>query len=84
MLAVNNCTRLKSTIFLQVKSHKSSIKFGKCAKLFPSFVGPFEVVERKGLVAYQLALPDSLRHMRDVFHVSICDIIFQIRHMLLT
>jgi hypothetical protein len=28
-------------------------------------------VERKGLVAYPLALPDSLRHMHDVFHVSV-------------
>jgi hypothetical protein len=41
--------------------HKSLIKFGKGAKLSPSFVGPFEVVERKGPVAYRLALPNSLR-----------------------
>ena len=34
-------------------------------------MGPFEVVERKGPVAYRLALPDSLRHMHDVFHVSV-------------
>jgi hypothetical protein len=34
-------------------------------------VGPFEVVENKGHVAYQLALPDSLRRMHDVFHVSV-------------
>jgi hypothetical protein len=33
-------------------------------------VGPFEIVERKGLVAYRLALPTSLRRMHDVFHVS--------------
>jgi hypothetical protein len=54
-----------------VKSHKSSIKFGKGSKLSPRFVGPFEVVEKKGHVAYQLALTDSLRHMDNVFHVSI-------------
>jgi hypothetical protein len=58
-------------VFLWVKPHKSSIKFGKGDKLSPRFVGPFEVVERKGLVAYRLALPDSLRRMHDVFHVSI-------------
>jgi hypothetical protein len=57
-------------VFLQVKLHKSSIKFGKGDKL-SSFVGPFEVVEKKGHVAYRLALPDSLRHMHDVFHVSV-------------
>ena len=34
-------------------------------------MGPFEIVEKKGPVAYRLALPDSLRHMHDVFHVSI-------------
>jgi hypothetical protein len=34
-------------------------------------VGPFEILERKGHVAYQLAFPDSLRHMHDVFHVSV-------------
>ena len=58
-------------VFLQVKMHKSSIKFGKGDKLSPWFVGPFEIVERKGPVAYRIALPDSLRHMHDVFHVSI-------------
>jgi hypothetical protein len=54
-----------------VKPHKSSIKFGKVAKHSPRFVGPFDIVERKGTMAYQLVLPDSLRHMHDVFHVSV-------------
>jgi hypothetical protein len=58
-------------VFLRVKLHKSSIKFGKGATLSPRFVGPFEIVERKGPVAYRLALSDSLRHMHDVFHVSV-------------
>jgi hypothetical protein len=58
-------------VFLWVKLHKSSIKFRKGAKLYPSFLEPFEFVERKGLVAYQLAFPDSLRSMHDVFHVSV-------------
>jgi hypothetical protein len=34
-------------------------------------VGPFEIVERKGPMAYRLALSDSLRCMHDVFHVSV-------------
>jgi hypothetical protein len=34
-------------------------------------VGPFEIVERKGPVAYQLAFPDSSRHMHNVFHVFV-------------
>jgi ribosomal protein L21E len=58
-------------VFLWVKPHKSSIKFGKGAKLSPRFVGPFKIVYRKGPMAYRLALPDSLRCMHGVFHVSI-------------
>jgi hypothetical protein len=54
-----------------VKLHKSLIKFGRGDKISPRFMGPFEIMERKGPVAYQLALPDSLRHMHDVFHVSV-------------
>jgi hypothetical protein len=58
-------------VFLRVKLHKRSIKFGKGAKLSLRFVVPLEIVEKKGPLAYQLAFPDSLRHMHDVFHVSV-------------
>jgi hypothetical protein len=54
-----------------VKPHKSSIKFGKGVKLSPRFVGPFKFVEKKGPMAYRLALLDSLRRMHDVFHVFV-------------
>ena len=36
----------------------------------PCFVGPFEVLERMGKVAYRLALPPSLSRVHNVFHVS--------------
>jgi hypothetical protein len=58
-------------VFLQVELHKSSIKFGKGAKLSCRCVGPFEYVEMKGIVAYRLALPHSLRHMHNVVLVSV-------------
>jgi hypothetical protein len=58
-------------IFLRVKPNKSSIKFGKGDKISTRFVGPFEIVERKGHMAYRLALLDSLRHMHDIFHVFV-------------
>jgi hypothetical protein len=35
-------------VFLRVKPHKSSIKFGKGAKLSPRFVGPFWDCGEKG------------------------------------
>jgi hypothetical protein len=42
----------------------------KCRKLTPRFVGPFEIVEKVGVVAYRIVLPPSLSNLHDVFHVS--------------
>ena len=39
-------------------------------KLAPKYIGPFKVLERRGEVAYQLELPESLSGVHDVFHVS--------------
>nr|GEW88201.1 hypothetical protein [Tanacetum cinerariifolium] len=44
--------------------------FGKKGKLAPTYVGPFEILERIGPVAYRLRLPEELSSMRDTFHVS--------------
>jgi hypothetical protein len=69
---VDRSYEVDDRVFLWVKPHKSSIKFGKRDKLSPRFVGPFEIVERKRPMAYRLALPDSVRRMHDVFfHVSV-------------
>ena len=46
------------------------VKFGKHGKLSPRFIGPFEILERVGTVAYRLALPPSILGVREVFHVS--------------
>ena len=46
------------------------IRFGKRGKLSPRYIGPFEVVERVGIVSYRLALPPSSSNVHDVFHVS--------------
>lgn len=58
-------------VFLRIRPQKISIRFGKGEKLSPRFVGLFEVLERKGSVTYMLALPLSLVHMHDVFHISV-------------
>jgi hypothetical protein len=68
---VDRSCEVDDRVFLQVKPHKSSIKFGNGAKISPRFMAPFDIVERKGPMAYQLALLDSLRHMHDAFLVSI-------------
>ena len=43
---------------------------GKWGKLRPSYVGPFEITQKVGQVAYRLQLPSSLGGMHDVFHIS--------------
>jgi hypothetical protein len=68
---VDHSYEVGDRVFLRVKPHKSSIKFGKGAKLSPQVHGTLRDYGEKGAVAYRLALPDSLRRMDDVFHVSV-------------
>ena len=57
-------------VFLKVSPMKSMMRFGKKGKLSPQFVGPFEILERVGTLAYKVALPPSLCKIHNVFHVS--------------
>jgi hypothetical protein len=45
-------------------------RFKVKGKLAPRYVRPFQIVDRKGEVAYQLELPPQLSDVHDVFHVS--------------
>jgi hypothetical protein len=40
-------------------------------KLALKYIGPFEFIERIGLISYQLALPSYLARIHDVFNVSL-------------
>ena len=46
------------------------VRFGKRGKLSPRFIGPFEILERVGTVAYRLALPPNISGVHEVFHIS--------------
>ncbi|GKB50631.1 putative reverse transcriptase domain-containing protein [Tanacetum coccineum] len=53
-----------------VSPWKGVVRFGKKGKLAPRYVGPFEIVECVGPVAYRLKLPQELSCVHDTFHVS--------------
>ncbi|GKB51152.1 hypothetical protein Tco_0901905 [Tanacetum coccineum] len=58
-------------VMLKVSPWKGDIRFGrKKGKLAPRYVGPFEILERIGPVAYRLRLPEELSEVHDMFHVS--------------
>jgi len=57
-------------VFFRVNSITGVGRALKCRKLTPRFVGPYEIVEKVGVVEYQIALPPSLSILHDVFHVS--------------
>ncbi|GKC58755.1 hypothetical protein Tco_1086353 [Tanacetum coccineum] len=57
-------------VLLKVSSWKGVVRFGKKRKLTPRFIGPFEIVEKVGPVAYRLDLPGELNGVNDTFHVS--------------
>ena len=57
-------------VFLKVMPKRRVVRFDKQGKLSPRYIGPFEILERVGTVAYRLALPPSLSGVHEVFHVS--------------
>ncbi|KAD3067059.1 hypothetical protein E3N88_34939 [Mikania micrantha] len=57
-------------VLLKVSPWKGVVRFGKKGKLAPRYVGPFEILERIGPVAYKLKLPQELGGVHDTFHVS--------------
>jgi len=42
----------------------------KSKKLTPRFIGPYQISERVGTVAYRVGFPSHLSNLHDVFHVS--------------
>ncbi|XP_058211484.1 uncharacterized protein LOC131323652 [Rhododendron vialii] len=57
-------------VFVNIKPRRGVIRFGKKGKLSPRYIGPFEILEKIGEVAYRLALPPQIDRVHNVFHVS--------------
>nr|CAD40090.2 OSJNBb0012A12.12 [Oryza sativa Japonica Group] len=57
-------------VYLRVTPLQGVHRFHTKGKLAPRFVGPYKIVSRRGDVAYQLELPQSLAGVHNVFHVS--------------
>ncbi|KAJ4976105.1 hypothetical protein NE237_001211 [Protea cynaroides] len=58
-------------VFLKVSPMRGLKRFGQKGKLSPRYVGPYEILAKRGKVAYQLALPPSMSNVHDVFHISL-------------
>nr|GFA33688.1 putative reverse transcriptase domain-containing protein [Tanacetum cinerariifolium] len=57
-------------VMLKISPWKGVVRFGKRGKLNTRYVGPFNVLERVGDVAYKLDLPEELSRVHNTFHVS--------------
>ena len=55
---------------MKVSPWKGITRFGHKGKLSPRYIGPFEILECVGLVAYRIALSPVLSKIHNVFHVS--------------
>jgi hypothetical protein len=57
-------------VYLKVSPIRGVRRFRFKGKLAPRYVGPYQILARRGEVAYQLSLPEGLSAVHDVFHVS--------------
>ena len=61
---------IREKVFLKVLPWKKVMRFGENGKLSHRFIGPYEVIEKVGSMAYILALPPELEKIHSVFHMS--------------
>ncbi|XP_073030708.1 uncharacterized protein [Primulina eburnea] len=56
--------------YVKVSPMKGVVRFSKSGKLNPRYVGPFEILDKVGTLAYRLALPPEMSRIHNVFHIS--------------
>ena len=62
--------RVGDHVYLRVSPTRGVQRFGIKGNLAPRYVGPYEIIEECGPVAYRLRLPSRLATIHDVFHIS--------------
>ena len=61
---------IRKRLLMAQRRQMGSTSHGKRGKLAPRYIGPFEVLERVGTIAYRLTISPSLSGVHKVFHVS--------------
>jgi hypothetical protein len=62
--------QVRDFIYLRVSPTRGIQRFGVKGKLAPRHIGPFEILEICGPVAYRLQIPSQLEAIHNIFHVS--------------
>jgi RNA recognition motif-containing protein len=62
--------QIGDVVYLRVSPTRGIQRFGVKGKLAPRYIGPFEILEICGPVAYRLQLPSQLVAIHNIFHVS--------------
>ncbi|GKD22835.1 putative reverse transcriptase domain-containing protein, partial [Tanacetum coccineum] len=63
-------SQIKDKLKVARDRQKSYVDKRRCLEFSVGFVGPFEIIEKVGLVAYKLDLPEELNGVHDTFYVS--------------
>jgi hypothetical protein len=62
--------KVRDFVYLKVSPMRGLHHFKVQGKLAPRFIGPFNITEKGGEVAYQLELPPPLLDVHNAFHIN--------------